>query len=178
MTSLSLTEVMTAMYDGMAALDEQRAKPGSDQDAALCEAEAKVLTLAAKQLENLLDADPGNVFVKQALDSVMRPCFDTVTRHALFKCRDAKDAENGFAIRMDIHKVFHEMDAYQDAARAGDRAAIIALRDLSLKAELFAEQGAIHFPTSLYGFEHLRTFSREMAEEMQQDLDEARAGLQ
>jgi hypothetical protein len=174
----SLSEVMNTMYRDMGALDEQRAKPGSDQDAALCEAEATVLTLAAKRLEDMLAADPCNVFVKQAFDSVMRPCFDTVTRLALFKCRDAKDAENGFAVRKEIDKVFHEMDAFQDAARAGDRAAIIALRDLSLKAELFAEQGAIHFPTSLYGFEHLRMFSREMAEEMQQDLDEARAGLQ
>ncbi|CAN7227105.1 hypothetical protein [Caballeronia sp. LjRoot31] len=166
----SLTEVMTAMYDGMAALDEQRAKPGSDQDAALCEAEARVLTLAAKQLEDLLDADPGNVFVKQAFDSVMRPCFNAVTRLALFKRRDAKHAENGFAIRMEIDKVFHEMDLHEQAASAGDRAAMTVLRDLSLKAELFAEQGAIHFPTSLYGFEHLRTFSREMAEGWQEDL--------
>lgn len=169
----TLSAILYELNDGMRALDEQRAKPGSDQDAALCEAEARVLTLAAKQLEDLLDADPGNVFVKQAFDSVMRPCFNAVTRFALFKRRDADRSANGFLLAKAVSGAFDEMNAYQQAAEAGDRAAIIALRDLSLRAELIAERGAALYPGSRYRFERLRKLAREGGELWQSELDEA-----
>jgi hypothetical protein len=90
---------------------------------------------------------------------------------------EAADAANGFSLRLKIHETFKEMDTLEDAARSGVCAAIVRLRDLSIRAELLAERGAACFPASRYHFERLRILAREGAEIWQDELDVARAGL-